>query len=87
MADWGWPPAIASRAALRYGRLRGYVDEVAAFRGDQRFPGRVPEGGVVTRRLELAVPYRSTPEQVIQIQRAIEYAAEQGVDVIVSFIQ
>lgn len=75
------------RPSRIYGRLRGYVDEVATFRGDKRFPGRVPEGGIVTRRLELAVPYTSTPEQVIQIQRAIEYAAEKGIDVTVSFIQ
>lgn len=75
------------RPSRIYGRIRGYIDEIAAFNGDKRFPGRVPEGGIRARRLDLAVPFDSTPEQVIQIQRAIEYAGERGIKATVRFIE
>ena len=39
------------------------------------------------KRLELAVPDGTTPEQFTQIQRAIDYAESLGIDVEVSRIR
>ncbi len=58
----------------------------ARFRSSRGLFSLRPEK-IQIRRLELAVPFDTTPEQIIQIQRAIEYAESLGIDMEVSFIR
>ena len=73
-------PIYADRPSRIFVRLRGYIDRIERFDEDRVGAFTIVPGQTARRRLELAVPFDTTPEQVIQIQRAIDYAAERGIE-------
>ena len=77
----------ADRPSRIFGRLRDYIDRIERFEDGQQRNFKIDPGQIERRRLELAVPFDTSPEQVIQIQRAIDYAAERGIEVNVRFVQ
>jgi hypothetical protein len=77
----------ADRPSRIFGRLRDYIDRIERFEQGSSGVFRIRSGQIERRRLELAVPFDTTPEQVTQIQRAIDYAAERGIEVNVRFVQ
>lgn len=77
----------ADRPSRIFGRLRDYIDRIERFEQGSSGVFRLRSGQIERRRLELAVPFDTTPEQVTQIQRAIDYAAERGIEVNVRFVQ
>ncbi|MFC3119351.1 hypothetical protein ACFOHS_18730 [Jhaorihella thermophila] len=78
---------IAIARAEFFARLRNYVDRIERFEEGRSGDFRIRPGQIEARRLELAVPFGTTPEQAIQIQRAIDYASEWGIEVNVRFVQ
>lgn len=80
-------PTYADRPSRIFARLRDYIDRIERF--DQGSSGsfRIRPGQIERRRLELAEPVETTPQQAMQIQRAIDYAAERGIEVNVRFVQ
>ena len=44
------------------------------------------QNDISTRQLILGIPVDTSPEQIIQITRAIEYAAERGITLTVRFV-
>ncbi|MCG7630080.1 minor capsid protein [Epibacterium sp. MM17-32] len=75
------------RPSRIYGALKRYIDQIDRFDGDvvEEFP--INPGEIDLKRLELAIPNDTTPEQFTQIQRAIDYAESLGIDVEVSRIR
>ncbi|MEX5729802.1 hypothetical protein Ga0609869_003155 [Rhodovulum iodosum] len=80
-------PTYVDRPSRIFGRLRDYIDRIELFEDGQRRNFTIQPGQIEPRRLELAVPFNTTPEQVIQIQRAIDYATDRGIEVNVRFVQ
>jgi len=64
-----------------------YVDKIDQFDGSNRRLFSLRAEKIRIRRLELAVPFGTMPEQIIQIQRAIEYAEELGIILRVRFVK
>lgn len=77
----------ADRPSRIFGRLRDYIDRIERFEQGSSGVFRIRSGQIERRRLELALPFDTTPEQAMQIQRAIDYAAERGIEVNVRFVQ
>ena len=75
------------RPSRIFGRLRDYIDRIERFEQGRSGDFRIRPGQIERRRLELAVPLDTAPEQMIQIQRAIDYAVERGIEVNVRFVQ
>ena len=69
------------------GQLRRYIDQINQFVRDRKGSSRIDPGQIVAKRLELAVPANTTPEQIVQIQRAIEYAESLGIEMKVRLVQ
>lgn len=67
--------------------MRDYIDRIERFEQGSSGVFRIRPGQIERRRLELAVPFDATPEQAIQIQRAIDYAIDRGIEVNVKFVQ
>ncbi|HBG97249.1 MAG TPA: hypothetical protein DDY29_00470 [Rhodobacteraceae bacterium] len=67
-------------------RLKHYIDTMARFSRSNRRRYPLESDEIDHRRLELAVPVDSLPEQFTQIQRAIDYAAERDMIVEVTLI-
>ncbi|MCF3973951.1 hypothetical protein [Paracoccus salsus] len=80
-------PTYADRPSRIFGRLRDYIDRIERFEQGSNGVFRIRPGQIERRRLELAVPFDTTPEQAIQIQRAIDYAIDRGIEVNVRFVQ
>ncbi|WP_161489484.1 phage minor head protein [Sulfitobacter sp. EhC04] len=80
-------PGYVDRPSRIYGALKRYIDQIDGFDGSNlnAFPLRPDQ--IDLKRLELAIPNDTTPEQFTQIQRAIDYAESLGIDVEVSRIQ
>ena len=70
-----------------YGRLKKYINEIDRYDVDRNAPDLIDPNKIVVKRLELAVPAGTTPEQIVQIQRAIEYAASLAIEMKVSAIR
>lgn len=68
-------------------RLRGYIDRAIGFDRDDRFDTGVNADTIGTRRIELAIPATTGPEQLMHLQRAIEYAADNGIELRVTLIE
>jgi SPP1 gp7 family putative phage head morphogenesis protein len=83
---WTTGPSYIRRPSQIYGRLKAYVDQMERFEGSDRrgFPLRPSD--IDSREMILGVPFETTPEQVVQITRAIEYAAERGITLTVRLI-
>lgn len=64
----------------------GYLDRPSRIYG-RRFNYPLRADMIDSKRLLLAVPRGTNPQQIIQIERAIEYAADNGVILQVRFIQ
>jgi SPP1 gp7 family putative phage head morphogenesis protein len=80
---WGY----VTRPSRIYGQLRRYIDQIDSFNGSSNHQPLVNQTRISGRRLELAVPRETSPEQITQIQRAIEYAESRGIEVTVRFIE
>ena len=80
---WGY----VDRPSRIYGQLRRYIDQIDRFNGSSNYKSLINPTTISGRRLELAVPRETSPEQITQIQRAIEYAQSRGIEVTVSFIE
>ena len=80
-------PGYVDRPSRIYGALKRYIDQIDGFDGSNlnAFPLRPDQ--IDLKRLELAIPNDTTPEQFTQIQRAIDYAESLGIDVEVSRIR
>ena len=75
------------RPSRIYGTLKRYIDQVRNFGGDRKEGVRILPHQIDERRLELAIPADTSPEQITQIQRAIDYADDLGIEVNVSRIR
>lgn len=71
---------IARRAAFkaRLSTLKRYLDKIAEFDGYDRKGYRIRQGENESRRRELAIPSRTTAEQMDEINRARTYAESLG---------
>lgn len=80
-------PGYVDRPSRIYGALTRYIDQIDGFDGSnlEAFPLRPDQ--IDLKRLELAIPNDTTPEQFTQIQRAVDYANSLGIDVEVSRIR
>ncbi|CTQ33147.1 hypothetical protein [Jannaschia rubra] len=83
---WTTGPSYVRRPSQIFGRLKAYVDQMERFEGSDRrgFPLRPSD--IDSREMLLGVPFETTREQVVQITRAIEYAAERGITLTVRLI-
>ena len=75
------------RPSRIYGALKRYIDQIDRFDGDIKRDIEIRPEQIDQKRLELAIPDGTTPEQFTQIQRAIDYAESLGIDVEVSRVQ
>ncbi len=78
--------AYSLRPATVYSRLRRYVDQVGSFTRHELGGDIVRSETLISRRLELAIPEDATPRQLFEIQRAIDDAAERGIELEVTLI-
>lgn len=70
-----------------YSRLKGYINQVAKFKG-QRWNGvTIQEEDITKRALDVAIPQGASKSQVEAIQKAIEYGKNNGVQVNIHVIQ
>jgi filamentous hemagglutinin len=64
-----------------YQSLKKNIDDTLKFQ-EHRLSGKtVEKEWIKTRRLEVAIPKQTTPDQITQIQRAIDYGRTNGVQV------
>ncbi|WP_038100137.1 hypothetical protein, partial [Treponema pedis] len=68
-------------------RLSSYIDKVANYTTERMGALTVSANSATQRILELAIPSGATPEQMQAIQQASEYAAQNGVELIVHVIE
>lgn len=68
-------------------RLSSYIDKVANYTTERLGTLTVKANSATQRILELAIPSGATPEQMKAIQQASEYAAQNGVELIVHVIE
>ncbi|HBZ45532.1 MAG TPA: hypothetical protein DEO85_16115 [Maritimibacter sp.] len=80
-------PGYVDRPSRIYGALKRYIDQIDQFEGDVKDGLRAFPEDIDLKRLELAIPDNTTPEQFTQVQRAIDYAESLGIDVNVRLIQ
>jgi len=80
-------PGYVDRPSRIYGALKRYIDQIDRFDGDIVGETDIRPGQIDLKRLELAIPNDTTPEQFTQIQRAIDYADGLEIDVEVRRIQ
>lgn len=80
-------PGYVDRPSRIFGALKRYIDQIDHFEYDNKKGIEISADEIDIKRLELAVPDGTTPEQFTQIQRAIDYAESLGIDVEVSRIR
>ena len=80
-------PGYVDRPSRIYGALKRYIDQIYGFDGSNRRTLPLDPDEIDFKRLELAIPNDTAPEQFTQIQRAIDYAESLGIDVEVSRIR
>ena len=62
-----------------YNRVKGYIDDLSNFKGKDYGGRRVPENGIESRVLKLAIPEGATQSQQDQLKRLIDYAQQNNV--------
>lgn len=62
-----------------FNRVKGYIDDLVKFEGKITTKHPVPEGGIESRVLELAIPDGATQNQLDQLRRLIDYAQQNNV--------
>ena len=62
-----------------FNRVKGYIDDLVKFEGKMTTKHPVPEGGIESRVLELAIPEGATQSQQDQLKRLIDYAQQNNV--------
>ena len=67
-------PGYVDRPSRIFGALKRYIDQIDHFEYDNKKGIEISADEIDIKRLELAVPDGTTPEQFTQIQRAIDYA-------------
>lgn len=80
-------PSYLDRPSRIFGRLTGVIDQMNGFDNGRRQTYKLTADMIDNKRLLLAVPRGTNPQQIIQIERAIEYAADNGVILQVRFVQ
>lgn len=80
-------PGYVDRPSRIFGALKRYIDQIDAFDYDIKNGFVINGNEIELRRLELAIPDATTPDQFTQIQRVIDYAESLGIDVNVKRIQ
>lgn len=80
-------PGYMDRPSRIYGTLKRYIDQIDRFDYDNKQGIEINGDKIDLKRLELAVPDSTSPEQFTQIQRAIDYAESLGIEVKVRRIQ
>jgi len=62
-----------------YNRVKGYIDDLSNFKGRDYGGRSVPENGIESRVLKLAIPEGATQSQQDQLKRLIDYAQQNNV--------
>ena len=62
-----------------YNRVKGYIDDLSNFKGRRYGERSVPENGIESRVLKLAIPEGATQSQQDQLKRLIDYAQQNNV--------
>ena len=62
-----------------YNRVKGYIDDLSNFKGKDYGGRSVPENGIQSRVLKLAIPEGATQSQQDQLKRLIDYAQQNNV--------
>ena len=62
-----------------FNKLSGYIDDLARFDGAVWGKDIVKGSDITKRVLEVGIPRGASPSQVLQINRAVKYALEKGV--------
>jgi SPP1 gp7 family putative phage head morphogenesis protein len=83
---WTTGPSYTRRPSQIFGRLKAYVDQMDRFEEGDREGFRLMLDEIDSREMLLSVPIDTTPAQIVQITRAIEYAAERGITLTVRLI-
>ena len=79
--------SYVDRPTRIFSRLTGVVDGMNAFENGGRRQYRLHSNMISETRLVLAVPQDANVDQIIQLQRAIEYADDNGVTLEMRFIR
>lgn len=70
-----------------FNTLKGYINKLAKFEGAAWGDDVVRGSDIKSKVLELGIPRGATAEQIQQINRAVEYAAEKGIKLNVRVVQ
>lgn len=70
-----------------YSSLKGNIDSVTKFSNYELQPVNLKAADIVVREVQVAVPKATTPAQWVEINRANQYAASQGVKLKVTVIE
>lgn len=82
--DLGAKTYLKDNAVLN--KLTGYVDDLASFEGTN-FAGVDTRNAITKKVLEVGIPKGATSAQVNQINKAIEYASEKGIQMNVRVVK
>jgi len=80
-------PAKVRRPEQVYHAMKRSVDAAASFTEHGLSGMVVHSSKIAVRRVEMAIPAQTTPAQWEQVRRAVTYAKDQGVDLIITVIQ
>lgn len=70
-----------------YGSIKGNIDATANFKGATLSGVNINPSMITSKEVRLAVPANTTKAQWTEINRAIEYGKNQGVNVIVTQVK
>ena len=70
-----------------YTTLKGYVDKTAGFETYGKAPNDITKNMIKKRKIELAIPNKTTTEQYKQIEKAVKYAKDNNVELNVTRIK
>lgn len=80
-------PGYVDRPSRIFGILKRYIGQIDNFKYDNKQGIEINGNEIDLKRLELAVPDETSPEQFTQIQQAVEYAERLDIEIIVKRIQ
>jgi filamentous hemagglutinin len=67
--------------------LNGYVDDMVGFEGDGKGLFRLAPNMITGKEMQLGIPYNTSAEQMAAISQSVQYAANQGVKIVVTKVK
>ena len=73
-------PTYTNSVNSVFNNIKGYVDSAVKFTGDDKKGFAVSGPDVPNRTIELAIPPNPSATQIQQLNKALEYAKEKGIE-------